>query len=140
MRRSSCEIKYLRKSLISKNNPIYCSKKCEKIGKILRREKSQKARYKLRLAIKPSYRAELLETLGNECVICGTTQKIVLHEIHGRKHPNLSMTPKAVFLKEGFEFTPVCRTCHTILSLLAKRHYSESQLEKLLAKVAQIQK
>jgi hypothetical protein len=119
---------------------FYCSLRCAKEMDKKRRRKYYLAKKEGKIRKKTSMRHELLKTLGKTCIICGTTRKTVFHEIRGKNHPNLLMRDKTVFIERGFEFCPICYSCHIILSLLAKRNLNNEQFKKLMELLALIQK
>lgn len=62
-------------------------------------------------------RAKIRSILGTKCVVCGSTKRIIFHEIHGKSHDqaNLNYT-----LKHIEDFVSLCWCCHIALHNLAR--------------------
>jgi len=67
---------------------------------------------------------------GNKCKICGKNNKLVLHEIHGRKHPELKSL-KVILSLSPKDFIRLCKFCHEILHRLKERNGNFEKFARL---------
>ena len=75
------------------------------------------------------------QKLGTKCVICGSTENLVCHEIHGKTH---SYKPNYV-LSHIEDFTRLCRGCHLLLHRLYNSH-RQIKMEALVKLLNQLDK
>lgn len=70
-------------------------------------------------------RQELLNLIGNSCVVCGSKEKLVIHEIHGKKHP-MSCGRTNIYFNyvklHVSDFATLCRRCHREIHYLATKN------------------
>lgn len=76
---------------------------------------------------KRKQREEIKRKLGSKCVICGKTEKLVAHEVHGKPH---NQTKYWFTLKHIEDFVLLCKKHHEMVHALAK--LTELQVEKAL--------
>jgi len=81
-------------------------------------------------------RQKLLSIIGFRCIICGSTENIIFHEIHGEEHDtgNLWAT-----LKRPQDFLPLCFPHHKLVHFLATVQ-SDKELERAIILSANIDK
>ena len=72
------------------------------------------------------------QILGIECVICGSTEKLFYHEIHGKPHTNTM----SYILKHIEDFTRLCQKCHINLHHLVNQ--TNIPIEVLLVKLREL--
>ena len=66
-------------------------------------------------------KAKLQKIIGKKCVLCGSTNDIVFHEIHGQQHWEVSYIRNFKYiLSHKEDFVSMCRTCHSILHSSAR--------------------
>lgn len=92
--------------------------------KILRRDYSNKAYQKIQLRID--------QILGIKCVICGRTDTLICHEIHGKPHS----FRRNYILSHPEDFARLCRRCHNHLHYLTTR--TNISIDVLLVKLIHI--
>ena len=69
---------------------------------------------------------QLLEKIGNKCIICNSTKRLVFHEVNGKSHP-LEKKPKFDYIMEHPEdFVTLCRGHHLALHFLASTNPIEN--------------
>ena len=60
------------------------------------------------------------DLIGEECLVCGR-QKIVFHEIYGRKHPDCHLACRLLYyIRHSKDFVPLCPRHHTMIHELGK--------------------
>ena len=144
-------------------NQKFCSKKCRlrarylrlksdptKWSKFLQKQRDkwakyrkdynqyQRERYNRRKEIIKSdnerTRLELEKLIGNRCILCGSTNRIHFHEIHGKKHPRTTEGALKYYTEHKNDFVPLCMKHHSVLHLLAKSSpINIEELSKLIA-------
>lgn len=98
----------------------YCSEKCFEFKETKRRKLfERKKRKKIRTTVK--------KLIGDTCLVCGSTENICFHEIHGKNHSfdnfNKLITYDkiiAYIVKNYQDFRPICRKHHYILHTIAE--------------------
>lgn len=67
-------------------------------------------------------KARLQKIIGEKCILCGSTNNIVFHEIHGRQHWEVNYIRNFKYiLSHKEDFVSMCRTCHSTLHNFARR-------------------
>lgn len=74
--------------------------------------------YMKRTNLRARFRAET--TNGNKCVICGKVERIIFHEIHGKKHPANPACRYKYLLSHPEDFVPLCFPHHEAIHRFAK--------------------
>lgn len=64
-------------------------------------------------------RKEIMKQIGDKCIVCGSSQKIRFHEIHGKEHHDYSRY--GYVLSHIEDFVPMCRDCHRALHQLGEK-------------------
>jgi hypothetical protein len=59
---------------------------------------------------------KIKEILGSLCILCGSSKRVCLHEIHGKRH----ITLKYYILQHIEDFIPLCFNCHNSLHKMSK--------------------
>jgi hypothetical protein len=78
-------------------------------------------------------RRKVRALLGNKCVICNTTKKIVYHEIHGKPHPYKDTASHYHYIQTHIlDFIPMCRKCHRNLHNIIRQFPKLERKEKLI--------
>jgi len=70
-------------------------------------------------------RQKLLSIVGSRCLICGTSENVHFHEIHGEPHDSANLCQT---LKRPQDFIPLCYSHHKLVHFLATVQ-SDKQLE-----------
>jgi hypothetical protein len=71
--------------------------------------------------------------VGNKCIFCNATEKIVLHEIHGKPHPYKDTASHYRYIQTHIsDFIPMCRKCHVNLHNIIRQFPKTEQKEKLI--------
>jgi predicted HNH restriction endonuclease len=79
-------------------------------------------------------RTKIIRLLGKTCVACSlTTDAIIFHEVHGKKHPYPSQN---YILSHIEDFVPMCRSCHSLLHRLIRK----TNLSKIIELAKKIRK
>jgi len=70
--------------------------------------------------------------IGNTCQICGTTQNVAFHEIHGKNHNQNSYRLRIYYyLENAGDFVPICLKCHRFLHSLKFVTLTEWEIERI---------
>ena len=79
-------------------------------------------------------RQKSFDVVGNSCVICGSKENLILHEIHGKPHDasNIYKT-----LNNSKDFVAVCFRHHRLIHLIATIK-DDKELERVLILSARI--
>lgn len=101
---------------------------------ILRENKTPEKRKHMREYMNEYYRKEkegIFDLIGRKCVVCGSTDRINFHEIHGKDHSKNSNWQDFKYYKEHPEdFVPLCYKHHK--SLHALFDLKEEQIKKFI--------
>lgn len=76
-------------------------------------------------------RSESEKKIGNKCILCGSPENIVFHEINGKPHVMGDWKARELyFLKNSEDFVPICRKQHNLIHQLAVTLHSKAEFEK----------
>lgn len=78
-------------------------------------------------------RQKALDLIGSKCVICGSSERIVFHEIHGIPHLNNKDSTRAelrYYIEHFQDFISLCQKHHTLIHYL--NGLNDEQLRKAL--------
>lgn len=83
---------------------------------------------------KKEYRQKVKDLFQKKCLSCETTETLLFHEIHWKKHPiNLSY-----YIKHKEDFITLCNVCHRGFHFLHQK--CNMELEDILKLIRKIQK
>lgn len=70
-----------------------------------------------------------LKHIGSICVVCGSSEKICFHEIHGKRHEkDLSYVKN-----NSKDFIPLCSNHHNVLHMIQREAKNIEKIRELLA-------
>jgi len=70
--------------------------------------------------------------IGNSCKICGESQNLQFHEIHGKNHLVSYWEARYYYYFENSaDFVPLCRKCHKIIHNLVKFDITPLRFDRL---------
>lgn len=144
-----CDTEFIPTSKTNRGRQIYCSQEC-RLKKWKRKnndkvlgysrnyrknniEKTNACSLKSMIKRYKELRQEALNLIGIKCLICGSTDRLCFHEIHGKPHLNKKDSTQAelrYYIEHYKDFISLCQKHHSLIHYL--NGLTEEQLRTAL--------